>query len=230
MASGVAPSAFCRHFIFWMLPTLVSTLLVLAYFSGIPALRNLVAPPANREYGLLEHLQVLILLCASIGGILGFKRAEGWVEKTVCALFTASSALLLLEEIDYGLHYWEFAFGESGLVTLSIHNMDDNSNLSGIKTASIVFTLLLFVVLPLVASHFSDPRIAYFVPDRMLITTVIAAFAMSQFAHLLDEAGWYPNGPLLHNVSEFRETFTYYAFMLYGLEVALRRKWPGASI
>jgi len=161
---------------------------------------------------------------------LGFKRADGWVEKAVCALFAAGSALLLLEEIDYGLHYWELVLGESGLVTLSIHNMDDNSNLSGIKTASTVFTLLLFVALPLVARNFSDPRIAYFVPDRMLITTVIAAFAMSQFAHTQEEAGWYPNGPLLHNVSEFRETFTYYAFMLYGLDVALRRKWPRESI
>ena len=137
---------------------------------------------------------------------------------------------MLLEEIDYGLHYWELTFGDSGLVTLSIHNMDDNSNLSGIKTGSDVIMVLFFIAVPLAAGRIADPRIAYFVPDRMLIATVIAAYAISQFAHVLEQAGWYPNGPLLHNVSEFRETFTYYAFMLYGLDVALRRKRPKVEV
>ena len=215
-----------RHIIFWILPTAVSSALVLAYFSGNPLLRNFVASPANREFGLLEHLQSLIICMAFIGGVLGYRRADSWVEKTACALFAGGSALMLLEEIDYGLHYWEWAFGDSGLVTLSIHNMDDNSALPEIKKASNLILVLLFVVVPLAAGRFADRRVVYFVPDRMLITTVVAAFAVSQLAHVLDKAGWYPDGPLTLNVSEFRETFTYYAFMLYGLDLALHRRWP----
>jgi hypothetical protein len=210
-----------------ILSMLISCVLVLAYFSGSEPLRDLVASPLNREFGLLEHLQAALLLITAAGGVVGFRRAGNGVEKAVCTLVIVGAVFILLEEIDFGLHYWEYLFGESGLKTLNIHNQE--GNLPVVKTGSDVLTIVLFVLIPLAAWRLSDPRLTYFVPDRLIAITVLAGFAVSQLAHFLEDAGLYPDGPLNHNVSEFRETFTYYAFMLYGLDLALRRKWPSSA-
>ncbi len=225
LAIGPVAAGPSRHFFHWILPTLVSTGLVLAYFSGIEPLSNLVAPRLNRELGLLEHLQSALLLITAAGGAVGFRRAGHGVEKTVSALVAAGAAFLLLEEVDFGLHYWEYVFGETGVANLNVHNQ--GGNLPVIKKASDALVIILFVLVPLAAWRLSDPRLTYFVPQRMIAITVLAGFAVSQFAHMLEDAGFHPNGPLTLNVSEFRETFTYYAFMLFGLDLALRRRWPG---
>ncbi|MDQ2633684.1 MAG: hypothetical protein M3Y43_05450 [Pseudomonadota bacterium] len=194
---------------------------------GSEPLRNLVAAPVNREFGLLEHLQSALLLITALGGLAGFRRAGNRVEQAVCVVIAAGSFFILLEEIDFGLHYWEYLFGESGLETLNVHNQ--GNNLPIFKTGSDVLAIALFVIFPLAAGRLTDPRLTYFVPDRLIAVTVIAGLAVSQLAHILEDAGLYPGGPLDHNVSEFRETFTYYAFMLYGLDLALCRKWPSSA-
>lgn len=216
-----------RHSVCWIVPAVVSAALVMAYFSGIGLLRDIVAPPSNRELGLLEHLQCAILLITAVGGVTGFRRAASGVDKAVCLLIALGAAFLLLEEMDYGLHYWEFLFGETGLQTFNVHNQDDN--LLIVKKSSDILVIVLFVIVPLAAWRVTDPRILYFVPDRMIATTVLAGFLVSMLAHALDDAGLYRNGPLVHNVSEFRETFTYYIFMLCCLDLALYRRWPASS-
>lgn len=216
-----------RHLIYWVLPTFVSVALAVAYFSGVGPLRDLVASPVNREFGLLEHLQGVILLVTAGGGVVGMRRAENRVERAVSALVALGAAFLLLEEIDFGLHYWEYLFGESGFVTLNIHNQGEN--LDVFKTGSDILVVLLFLVLPLVASRASDPRLAYFAPPPLIAATVLAGLAVSAVVRMLDDASPYAGGPLTNNLSEFRETFTYYALMLYGLELSLRRKWPAAA-
>jgi hypothetical protein len=227
LAVGPDAAGLSRHLFYWILPTLVSTGLVLAYFSGIEPLSNLVAPPLNREFGLLEHLQSAVLLITATGGVVGFRHAGNGVEKTISALVAAGAAFILLEEVDFGLHYWEYVFGETGVTNLNVHNQ--GGNLPVIKKASDVLVIVLFVLVPLAAWRLSDPRLTHFVPQRMIAITVLAGFTVSQFAHLLENAGLYPDGPLNLNVSEFRETFTYYAFMLFGLDLALRRRWPEAD-
>jgi hypothetical protein len=216
-----------RHLVYWILPALISIALVLAYFSGIEPLRDLVASPRNREFGLLEHLQAAILVATAVGGVIGFRRADNGVEKTVCALVAAGAAFIALEEMDFGLHYWEFVFGESGLSTLNIHNQGENLEI--IKPGSDTLIVSLFLIFPIAAWRISDPRIRYFVPDPLIGMCVLVGFAVSLLAHSLNDAGLYPAGPLTGNLSEFRETFTYYALMLYGLDLALRRNWAAQA-
>jgi len=221
---GMRDGILLRHFVFWILPTFVSATLALAYFSGMEPLRSIVAPQPNRELGVLEHLQSFLLLATTVGGTVGFRNAGHRVEKAVSALVAAGGAFLLLEEMDFGLHYWELVFGETGLTNLNIHNQGEA--LPVIKRASDALTIILFLVIPLVAWRVSDPRLRYFLPDRLTAMTVLGGLAVSLLAHALDDARLYPDGPLSGNISEFRETFTYYAIMLYGLDLALLRKWP----
>jgi len=222
--TGISPLHF--HFVFWILPTFGSAALALAYFSGLEPLRSIVAPSPNRELGVLEHLQTFLLLVTTVGGIIGFRQAGHRVEKAVSALLAVGSAVLLLEEVDFGLHYWELVFGETGITNLNLHNQGEA--LPVIKRASDALTIILFVVIPLAAWRVSDPRLRYFLPHPLTAMTVLGGFCVSLLAHALDDAGLYPGGPLAGNISEFRETFTYYAIMIYGLDLALLRRWPSS--
>jgi hypothetical protein len=111
---GRDATALARHLVYWIPPTLISCVLVLAYFSGSEPLRDLVASPLNREFGLLEHLQSALLLITAAGSVVGFRRAGNGVEKAVCTLVIVGAVFILLEEVDFGLHHWDL-FGESGL-------------------------------------------------------------------------------------------------------------------
>jgi hypothetical protein len=226
MTGPMAGVPFYRHFIYWMLPTAITALLVLFYFSGIGPLRDLVAPPINREYGLLENLQLAIILSAAGVGIVGMRRAGTTFERAAFGLFSVGSLFILLEEMDYGLHFWEFVFGSSDLTIRNIHNQDDNLRL--FKRTAAVITGAFFVVLPLAATRIRHPLVRYFAPDPMIVTTVVAGIVVGEVAHYL-QTGHYPNGPLDRNISEFRETFTYYMVLLYSADLALHRKWPGLA-
>ncbi len=61
------------------------------------------------------------------------------------------------------------------------------------------------------------------VPSGYCALTLVGGFLVSQLAHGLEDVGFRHNGSLLHNVSEFREMFTYWVGVLYLWELARRR-------
>jgi hypothetical protein len=217
------------HFEYWILPSLVVGLLIAAYFSGVPQLASIVSPPANRELGLLENLQNVVLIAVMVVACRGLARAPSTVPKLWFVFIFLVTAFLFLEEINYGQHYWNALHGidQMGLKkALSIHNVGKNSD--RFKRAGDAVLVLFFVVLPLAGSKRGPATFRYFVPQRAIITTVVATLVLSQVAHLLNEKA-VVKGSLGKSISEFRELFTYYLGFLYVREVALRRQWPVAA-
>ena len=51
-----------EHIKFWALPFFASVILILMNYSGIAWMQYIISPPINREFGLLENLQLLIIL------------------------------------------------------------------------------------------------------------------------------------------------------------------------
>ncbi len=115
---------------------------------------RILAPAENRELGLIELSQTFFLI--AIGKISYsqfniaqiFKRAQDFL----WFLFFCLMVFVLLEEIDYGLHYYDYLLGNDAYSTnivnfRNIHNQGNNNRV--FKGLFISILTLLFVVLPL---------------------------------------------------------------------------------
>lgn len=104
--------------IYIIFPTVISTTLMAMHFSNIPFLTNLIVPTmpslhANswREFGILENLQHIYLLIMLAICIHASRIKEHRLEKYGALLLALFTTFIFLEEIDYGLHYYEWIFG-----------------------------------------------------------------------------------------------------------------------
>lgn len=213
-----------RVLLYGVVPLAVGGVLVALYFSGVPRLQTLAAPSHQREYGLVENLQNLLLLaivaCAwRAGGREDTRRARlGWRAVALLALG------VVLEEIDYGSHYWRSLTGRGGpAVNFNLHNQGDL--VDWIKRAFDATLFLVFVVAPFALRRLPE-RWRAWVPSPYSALTVVAALATSKLAHALEDRGWPNNASLRSNISEFREVGTYWLGLLYLNEIAGRRGPP----
>lgn len=215
------------HLAVWLGPTVYATALVLMFFSGVPLLREIVAPAFSREFGLLESSQALVLLVAIGVAAVGLRRAAAITDRAGFLLLSAVFLLLFLEEINYGEHYWKWLNGQPlGPVGRGNEfNLHNQMSTSPLKTAANVVLLVFFVILPLVVRERAPQWLRFMTPPRALILTVLASVAVSQLAHAFDERD--PEHALGRNIAEFRELFIYYIGALYAHTLAFRRRWPG---
>lgn len=235
------PRPLLRQLYYWILPTLFMGALVALYFSGRPELVDVIAPRiapwsehGNREFGLLENAQHLILAIAALVLFRGALRVTVPLQRFGFVMLAAAFTLMLLEEIDYGLHYWEWWQGQVVFNdSRNLHNRGDTTQ--RLKVAADAINLLWFLVLPLLALRLNNPWLRYFAPPTLILSTVAVALGVSHLTHQLADLGLQPQiagAPrlaLAGNVSEFRETVVYYVWLLYAYEVVVRRRWPGAS-
>ncbi|HXG29920.1 MAG TPA: hypothetical protein VNJ47_13855 [Nevskiales bacterium] len=215
-----------RHFFYWVLPTSVILTYVLMYFSGTPVLQSIIAPAFNRELGLLESTQHLLLVAVIVMAALGLRRAEVPIERLGYGLATGLAVFQLLEELNYGYHYLN-ALGlvtETGGVRWNIHNRGISTPM---KTAGDLVLFFYFFLLPLCVRPDGPAWLRFLSPPRLLALTVLCSVAVSKFAHQLNEHAELSNHVLESGVSEFRETFIYYVVLIYIRELVTNRRWPG---
>ena len=222
--------------IYLVVPTVVGLALILAYFSGVSWLQALVSPRivgmhpnSSREFGLLENLQNLCVLAILIVAAWAVKRKTLRIEKAAFAGLVVFSLLVLLEEIDYGLHYYEYWKGITffqAAQTRNLHNMGDLNKL--LKNVMDTVMVLLFVIAPLACANSRRPLLRYLTPDRYAILTVVAMFALSRFAHYLRDIGAGTPGTINKNISEFRELTIYYLCLVYLADIVFFRRFAPA--
>lgn len=51
-----------RHLVYWILPSAVTLLCSIVYFLNVFGAAEIIAPDVKREFGLLENLQIVLLL------------------------------------------------------------------------------------------------------------------------------------------------------------------------
>ena len=209
--------------VYVIIPLILNLVLILAYFSGVPWLQRLVSPTVfgmhpdtGRELGLLENLQNGLLLAILVILAFGIQRKSEKIERLVFACLLVFSLFVFLEEIDYGLHYYEYARGVPFWRAAQIRNVH---NISGttkvIKNLVDVGMGVLFVVLPLAFAKSTRPLFRYVTPDRFAIFTMIVMVCTSKLAHLLKDLDVGTRGSIHKNISEFRELTIYYLFVIY---------------
>jgi len=217
-----------RLFIYFFLPLALSLLCVGFYFSGIPTLQWIIAPDiagvhpnSKREFGLLENLQNLTILLVILFSVRGLFLKHSRIEQAALVLLALMSTLVFLEEIDYGLHFWEYARGippDLAQEVRNFHNVGDRT--SQIKRFVDLVMVLFFVLFPLLGRRSTKPFIQYLRPSPYIILTLIVGAITRGIAHTLSDQGRAEGGMLDHNISEFREFVTYYVIMLYVYEFA----------
>ena len=219
---------------FVFLPAVLSLALMAMYFSGNVHLQNIVAPTIDnvplftaREFGLLEMLQNLFLLCIVFYSIRCFIAARDIWVRTVALILVLISMFAFLEEIDYGTHFIEYTTGEYESLAQETwnrnwHNKISSSgvqNVSYINLAAKIGMLSGFVLAPLLLSRIQNRTVRLLVPSKWVVATVVLIVLLSLLAHFMDEAGHsYIGGTvgnLDYNISEFRELNMYYLFLLY---------------
>jgi hypothetical protein len=206
-------------------PFVVTLTLIGMYYSGVSWLRALVSPDVNREFGLLENLQVILLLVLFSIPLRGLARTRDRRLRLTLFLLAGACLFMVLEEVDYGLHVVDLARGvtdpEEGVRNL--HNLGDSTR--WLKRAGDLVMILLFIVAPLALRRSRSPWVRYLLPDPYVLGTAIVGVGLSRFAHYLQDTTL-QTGSISKNVSEFRELVTYYAFALYFHRVLLCRTSP----
>jgi uncharacterized membrane protein YecN with MAPEG domain len=170
----------------------------------------------NREFGLLEHLQLLVIAVTVYFSFQLFRRDTTWWRKSGFFLLFLILILLFLEEIDYGIHYYELLFhggAKTELEVRNIHNQDDNNYY--IRQAAYTIMAIFFVLLPLLRSKFRNPYLQFISGERWLIATFGVYLFTGILARGLPKLG-FPNNPSLWgNHQEFEELIAYYLIALF---------------
>jgi hypothetical protein len=133
---------------------------------------------------------------------------------------------MLLEEMDYGLHYYEFVAGIPPDEAAEVRNIHNQGISTPLKTTGDILLILAFVVAPLALRRARNPWVRYLTPHPYFLLTMLCAFITSRIGHSLEHVA--VNISFAKNIGEFRETVTYYIALLYVLE--LSRRNPPARV
>jgi len=225
---------------FVLILAVMNTIFIMLYFSGNAFLQSIMVPSIPsleknswREFGIMEMLQNVLLLILISLLVYGMVKARSWIDRILYCLAILVFTFLFLEEIDYGYHYYEIITGD--LIQdqpRNWHNQqaaDGHQNTRKVKRLADAMTLFVFVLLPLLClikpiKEWIGTR--NFVPTIHFVGVVFLAIVFSKIAHGLDDAGFGMvngiEGELHNNISEFRETSTYYVYILYVLKLISR--------
>src|SRR5215207_1763254 len=140
-----------QHLYYWVAPLLTGWTFTAMYFSNTAWMQEVIAPTYNREFGLLENLQAILIAGSLIVLIRISLLPLRPLFKAASILACLATALIFLEEIDYGLHVIEWVKGippGAGAQIRNLHNQGDNTN--RIKLLANVLLTAMFVILPYV--------------------------------------------------------------------------------
>jgi len=211
--------------------------LMALYFSGNAFLHSIIVPEMSslesnswREFGLLEMIQNALLIAIIIILFSGVRKSHNRFDKALYFLGMCAFTFLLLEEVDYGLHYYELVTGEVDPdAPRNWHNelrSDGEQNVDSMKRVIDGLSAFLFFLLPLlcfikpIGKHLKGRA---FVPVLPFVYAVVVAIVLSRLTHWLDDNNYAEvsgaRGLLDNNISEFREMSMYYIYLLYAFQL-----------
>jgi hypothetical protein len=204
------------HMLYWGYPLFISLVLMLLYFQGSPWMQELTAPVYNREFGLLENIQnILLLLTAYMSLHLLISSRLGWIRFGYLLMFIAA-AFTFLEEIDYGYHYINYLNDADAMARSVNHNIHNTGNTTNyIRLIFYILVVIFVIILPYVPSSKQPSWVNHFVPTVRLQLTLLAMLITSKLVGIFNEMSHSTNMALHGNLSEFEELCLYYLLMMY---------------
>ncbi len=220
-----------KIFLYFLLPLIIVAPMMGMYFSGVEILRDIITPAmpnlhenSEREFGLLENVQNVILLGILGVAIFAYRKKCSLLDRAAMVGIIAVTLFVFLEEIDYGLHYYEYLIGIERHEAVEVRNWhNEGDRARWLKVGSDVVMAVLFVIAPIFFVHSRYRVLRHFTPDRYSILTVVLALVVRTVAHELQRRGYSEGGRIERNISEFREVITYYLFLMYVITIGLQR-------
>lgn len=217
------PTQFKKHFFYWILPSFITLACILIYYFDLFGWQEFIAPKTNREFGVVQNIQLLLLVIIFFLALKGNRRSKLSIVKYGFAAIAIATVILFFEEIDYGLHYYDYLLGHTQTTEVMIfdqglRNIHNNGPLQNIfKLAAYATIVMLFVIFPLVTAgkKIRSPLFRFLSPSVFIVTTAISLLLLNQFALYLYRKYNSENLSLSGNVSEFEEIMIYYIVLLY---------------
>ena len=190
-----------------------STLCIAIYawsFLALDSAMKLLAPPINRELGLIEISQSLLLM---VGIGLGLTNARKKKSKIFWLVLSLILIVVFLEEIDFGLHYLEFLLGKDPYALnifgfRNVHNQGNNNSL--IKLIILIPQMIFFGVLPFTRIKYPAKAYGFFYLFITLSEPIINWILLKELSDL--ESKLYDASQLL---GELRELAYYLMLLLF---------------
>ncbi len=215
------------------IPIFTNLLLLGLYFSGIKYAQQLVVPTIDwlpykswREFGIVEQLQNIYLLAIIIIFAIAEFKKPSMFEKMFFLCGFLLVLFIFLEEIDYGIHFYEFVTGQpSAIEVRNWHNQETSGrqNVRYLKQIVDAIMVIWFFLLPIFSHRIRYLPLKKIIPSRWFVIVFIISIVFSRFAHFLEGMELHiingGIGTLKGNISEFRETSTYYFYMLYAVQL-----------
>lgn len=216
------------HLGYWIIPFLILIPLLVMYFSGVKWAQELVCPSVNWELGIVENLQILLLIMILIVCVMAIFRKKNRIEKVIFSFLSVFALFVLLEEIDYGLHFLRYFKGRSDTFFVdmtgkaNVHNLGNNAKL--FKRSIYPLMLILFIITPLYVHKFKNPVFKYLIPNKWFVVTAIITIFSYAVPRLLVDFNILEDGGFGVNIGEFSEIMVYYIFFLYLYEVIFEKE------
>ena len=211
------------HWRYLIIPLLVLVPLLVMYFSGVRWAQEFVCPSINWELGIVENLQILLLIMMFIISIMAVFRKENKIEKITFSALSVFALFVLLEEIDYGGHFLNYFQGtrDTFFVEMTgkanVHNLGNNAKL--FKRSIYPFMLVLFIIAPMLVHKFKNPVLLYLIPRKWIVVTAFITIFSYTVPRLLVDWNILEDGGFGVNIGEFSEIMVYYIFFLYLYEL-----------
>jgi ABC-type xylose transport system permease subunit len=155
------------------------------------------------------------------------------IEKAGFALLSAFAMFVLLEEIDYGLHYYEYLMGIEWAESAEVRNLHNLGKVADFMKVSVdVGTAVLFLIVAWGCTRCPWAWLRYLAPSRWFTLTLAGMLIMRIITHALGDRERELAGPLGQmgaisrgNLSEFRELTVYYMFLVYVITLVYFRDY-----
>ena len=211
-----------EHTYYWIIPTLLLSVLMVFYFSKIPALVEFVCPKENWEWGILENIQLGIIAFMIILSVYAFLNKKVALQKLGFGFVAFFAVFVFLEEIDYGAHFAQLIGGEEEIILKeyiphNIHNLGNNAKL--FKRSVYLIMLLIFVIAPFLKTRIENPYIQYLIPKPRIVIVAMLAIAADLVPRLIVALEILEDGGLGVNIGEFSEIMVYHIFLIYLIQL-----------
>lgn len=228
LINDIKEMSFRQHLYYWLIPFTILAVFIVFYFSGVPQLVNFICPPTNWEWGILENIQLTIIVFIFGFSIFGVIKNNDLIIKSIFICIAILSIFIFLEEIDYGAHFVQLFKGEKNSFikdltgSFNIHNRYDNAKYY--KRSVYGIMLFIFVIAPFLANSFKNQRILFLIPQPKILIVAALCIIIDLLPRIIVKFNILQDGGLGVNIGEFSEITVYYIFLIYIYQLVFKNK------